>query len=97
MSGIDMDGKTEALIILAEECCEVGQIVAKIHRWGLDSNNKGNHPTTNRDELIREMGDVMAMIRIVQGELGISDADLARAVQNKLEKLRVYSRNFRSL
>ena len=94
-NGLINDRMTEALVILAEECCEVGQIVSKIHRWGLDSNNNGSLPCSNRDELVKEMGDVMAMIRIVQGELGISDDDLAQAVQNKLEKLRIYSRNFR--
>lgn len=91
MSSRITDRKTEALVILAEECCEVGQIIAKIHRWGLDSNNNGSLPTNNRDELIKELGDVLAMIRIVQGELGICDVDLARASQNKLEKLKVYS------
>lgn len=94
MSGIEMDRITEALVILAEECCEVGQIIAKIHRWGLDSTNNGAMPGTNRDELVKEIGDVMAMIRIVQEELAISDVDLAIAVQNKLDKLKVYSRHF---
>lgn len=94
MSGIEMDRLTEALVILAEECCEVGQIVSKIHRWGIDSNNNGHLPSTNRDELVKEMGDVMAMIRIVQGELDISDADLAHAVQNKIAKLKRYGKNF---
>lgn len=94
MSGIEMDRITEALVILAEECCEVGQIVSKIHRWGLDSTNQGEFSTTNRDELVKELGDLMAMIRIVQENLEISEDDLSRAVQNKLTKLRIYSRNF---
>lgn len=94
MNGIKMDRITEALVILAEECCEVGQIIAKIHRWGLDSNHHGNLPSTNRDELIKEIGDVMAMIRIVKEELAISDFDLARAERSKLDKLKVYSRHF---
>jgi NTP pyrophosphatase (non-canonical NTP hydrolase) len=91
MSSLINDRATEALVILSEECCEVGQIVAKIHRWGLGSTNQGALKTTNRDELIKEMGDVLAMIRIVQGELNISDNDLAIASQNKLEKLKIYS------
>ncbi len=94
MSGIDMDRTTEALIILAEECCEVGQIVAKIHRWGLESTNNGELPSSNRQELIKEMGDVMAMIRIVKEELDINDVEIENAVQNKLDKLKVYSRHF---
>lgn len=94
MSGIDMDRTTEALVILAEECCEVGQIVAKIHRWGLDSTNNMVMPRSNRDELVKEMGDVMALIKIVKEELKISDQELAQAVQAKLDKLRIYSRHF---
>jgi NTP pyrophosphatase (non-canonical NTP hydrolase) len=86
-----MDRPTEALVILAEECCEVGQIIAKIHRWGLDSTNQGALPVTNRDELIKEMGDVMAMIRIVRAELDIGEAEIEAAIRNKIEKLRVYS------
>ena len=95
MTSLIADRTTEALVILAEECCEVGQVVAKIHRWGLDSDNNGMLRTTNRDELIKEMGDVLAMIRIVQGELDISDVDLAKASQTKLEKLKVYSNLFK--
>lgn len=89
-----MDRTTEALVILAEECCEVGQIVAKIHRWGLDSTNNMVMPRSNRDELVKEMGDVMALIKIVKEELKISDQELAQAVQAKLDKLRIYSRHF---
>jgi NTP pyrophosphatase (non-canonical NTP hydrolase) len=92
MTSLINDRVTEALVILAEECCEVGQIVAKIHRWGLSSTNNMAMPHTNRDELVKEMGDVLAMIRIVQGELDISDQELARAQQNKLTKLKIYSR-----
>lgn len=95
MRNLINDRTTEALVILAEECCEVGQIIAKIHRWGLDSTNNGSLSSTNRDELIKEIGDVMTMVRIVQAELDISDADLAKATQNKLEKLKVYSNLFK--
>ena len=94
MSGIDMDASTEALVILAEECCEVGQIVSKVLRWGLDSNNQGNLPLDNRHQLIKELGDVMAMIGLVQQQLGITDEDLEMAKQHKLAKLKMYSRYF---
>lgn len=94
MNGIEMDRRTEALIILAEECCEVGQMVSKILRWGIDSTNQGQLDATNRDQLVKELGDLMAMIRIVQGELDISDMEIAAAVQNKLDKLKKWSRHF---
>lgn len=94
MSGIDMDRTTEALVILAEECCETGQIISKILRWGLDSTNNGALDLSNRDHLVKEIGDIMAMIDIVRSELGITDQDLDRAVQAKREKLKIYSRHF---
>lgn len=94
MNGKDMDGPTEALVILAEECCEVGQIVAKILRWGLDSTNQGSLPSSNREELIKEMGDVMAMIQITQEQLGIDGSQISEAVENKRRRLWKWSQNF---
>jgi NTP pyrophosphatase (non-canonical NTP hydrolase) len=94
MSGINMDASTEALIILAEECCEVGQITSKILRWGLDSTNHGSMEIDNRQQLIKELGDVLAMIGLVQKQLDISDAELEAARQQKLAKLKRYSRHF---
>lgn len=92
MTSLINDRLTEALVILAEECCEVGQIVAKIHRWGLGSTNNMAMPHTNRDELVKELGDVLALIRIVQEALEIDDQELEQAVQTKMHKLKIYSR-----
>jgi NTP pyrophosphatase (non-canonical NTP hydrolase) len=94
MNGKNMDGPTEALVILAEECCEVGQIVAKILRWGIDSTNQGALDASNREHLIKEIGDVVAMIQITKEQLGIDDAQISEAAANKLSRLGRWSQNF---
>jgi NTP pyrophosphatase (non-canonical NTP hydrolase) len=56
--------QTELLTLLAEECAEVIQAVAKIQRHGLHS----SHPASsepNRGSLQRELGDVAAAIKLL--------------------------------
>lgn len=54
------DTETERLALLAEECAEVVKSVGKIMRHGYSSRNPTvtNSPT-NRDDLEREIGDVL--------------------------------------
>lgn len=49
----------ERLVILAEECAEVQQVICKALRHGLDSDNNGKNPETNRQMIERELGDLM--------------------------------------
>lgn len=49
------------LSILAEECCEVGQRVMKIERFGLDEVQPGQ-TLTNRQRLSTEVNQLMAMV-----------------------------------
>ena len=85
MNSLINDRRTEALVILTEECCEVGQIASKIHRWGLEP------PTTNRDELIKELGDLLAIISIVQQQFEIPNEEIDLAIAQKITKLKTYS------
>lgn len=85
------NGKEESLVILAEECGEVIQISAKIHRWGPYSNNKGRLELTNLDHLILELGDLQAMIDVVVNEWGIDPAMIKKASDAKKTKLERYS------
>ena len=55
----------EAMDILQEECGEVIVAVSKISRFGLD-NLKPGKPKTNREHLEEELGDLYAMIEILQ-------------------------------
>jgi len=68
-----MDAQTkEVMDILQEECAEVIQAVSKISRFGID-NFKPGKPKTNREHLEEELGDLQAMVDILQ-ELDIVDA-----------------------
>ena len=84
------DGKTEALMILTEECGEVIQAVAKIHRWG--PNEWYNDGPTNLQQLIIELADVQAMIDIVVGQFEIDHSVITSGVQKKKDKLKIYSK-----
>ena len=52
------EAEHERLSVLAEECSEVIQAACKILRHGYESNNNGQLPQTNRQELEGEIGHV---------------------------------------
>jgi len=81
----------EILVITAEECAEVTQIVTKSLRFGLESNYTG---PTNRELLTNELGDLLCMVDILL-DRGIIDADqLAVSKAIKLERLKIWSNIF---
>jgi NTP pyrophosphatase (non-canonical NTP hydrolase) len=80
----------EVMDILQEECAEVIQAVSKISRFGID-NFKPGKPKTNREHLEEELGDMIAMICILQ-KMGVIDQDaLEIATKAKIEKLKKWS------
>ena len=75
--------------ILAEECAEVIQIKSKISRFGLFS----EHPETkitNRDQLVQELGVILAMIDIHEKQGVFHWDELIDAKYNKFDKLEKY-------
>jgi len=86
----DNDRIFETLGILQEECAEVIQNVSKCRRFGLE-NKYLNGAGTQRENLEKEVGDVLAMIDILidQGVLDSAALDVARA--NKKQKLKKWS------
>jgi len=77
------------LICLAEECGEVIQAVTKILRFGLDSKAK-EYDDTNREELRKELNDVMAIsIKLTNMEV-IGNFDDYELIEKKLIKLNKY-------
>ena len=80
----------EALGILQEECAEVIQDVSKCRRFGID-NVYLNGQGTQRENLVKEVGDVLAMIDVLieQGVFTQIELDVARA--NKKQKLKQWS------
>ena len=90
-----MDPQTkEAMDILQEECAEVIQAVSKISRFGLD-NFKPGKPKTNREHLEEELGDLMAMIDILQEMDIVSFSKIDQAAEAKIEKLKKWSNIFK--
>lgn len=82
--------ENEVMDILQEEAAEVIQAVSKIRRFGAD-NRKHNEGPTNREHLEEELGDMLAMIDILQ-ELGVvAWGNLEVAKKAKIEKLKKWS------
>ena len=81
----------EALGILQEECAEVIQDVSKCRRFGID-NVYLNGQGTQRENLVKEVGDVLAMVDILieQGLFTQSELDVAKS--NKKIKLKQWSK-----
>lgn len=80
----------EIMSILQEECAEVTQAVSKCFRFGLD-NYKPGKPLTNREHLEVELGDVLAMIELLENIGVVSAASVEKAKEAKFEKLKTWS------
>ena len=76
----------EVMAILQEECAEVVQAVSKINRFGLESSWQG---VTNKEALITEIGDVLAVIIILleQTDINITEEEVFAAIEAKNKKL----------
>lgn len=86
-----MDNKLhEVMNILSEECAEVIQAISKCHRFGLD-NFKPGKPLTNAQHLEGEIGDLLAMIDLLQLKGIITSEGLEAAKLAKVEKLKKWS------
>lgn len=79
----------QVMAVLQEECAEVIQAVSKINRFGMHSEWNG---VTNKQALITEIGDVVAVLDVLfkQTDINISDTDLREAINAKLAKLDIY-------
>jgi NTP pyrophosphatase (non-canonical NTP hydrolase) len=80
---------SQVLSVLTEECAEVIQAVSKINRFGLNNEWQG---VTNKQSLITEIGDVLALILVLVDEtdINISRSDIDVAITNKLKKLKEF-------
>lgn len=91
-----MNNKTkEILDITAEECAEVIVAISKINRFGID-NYKPNKPLTNRQHLEEEVGDLLAMVDLLE-EFKIVDMKSVNTARiAKIEKLKLWSNIFKA-
>ena len=83
----------EALGILQEECAEVIVEVSKIRRFGLDTAHFKSEPQhSHRTMLEMEIGDVLALVDILQDQGLVDQTRLDQYKQNKKDKLRKWSK-----
>lgn len=85
-----MKNEIETLLShLQEECGELVQVVSKIDRFGMNNEYKGE---TNKQRLIQEIGDVLALVMILNLRYPevVSALDLEEAVAKKIAKLKKY-------
>jgi NTP pyrophosphatase (non-canonical NTP hydrolase) len=85
-----MDRTREIMLILQEECAEVTQAISKCFRFGLD-NHKPGKPKTNAQHLEEELGDLLAMIALLEQTGVITEAGLQAAFDGKITKLKQWS------
>lgn len=78
----------EILTITQEECSEVIQVISKSRRFGFDIEYDGK---TNRQKLVQETGDVLALIDLMIKYNIVSLDELEAAKQAKFEKLKQWS------
>jgi NTP pyrophosphatase (non-canonical NTP hydrolase) len=78
----------EIFCITQEECAEVTQAISKIFRFGIDTSWNGR---TNKQRLEEELGDLMAMMYILQMSGIVSEENVLKASEAKMEKLAKWS------
>jgi len=79
-----MDKQTELMIITMEECGELTQACSKVIRT--------NFREHTIEELKKEVSDVMCMIELMKEYNLINDSDIIRGIQNKRDKLKIWSK-----
>jgi NTP pyrophosphatase (non-canonical NTP hydrolase) len=83
-----MTKKEYLLVVLAEECNEVAQRVAKILRFGFvdPKGTEPGQPYTNKDRLILELNDLLAVVEMVFEDQDIVSQMLKEDKKKKVKK-----------
>ena len=82
----------EILHITQEECAEVTQAISKVFRFGFSETHNGK---TNKAHLEEEIGDLVAMIRLLYAEGAVDEAAVEKARIAKLVKLNTWSKHIK--
>lgn len=80
----------ERLAVLSEELGEAQQAVGKILRHGYDSCNPFVSGRNNREDLEKELGDIVAAIGMLSGDRDISRANVESWAESKRENIKPY-------
>ena len=78
-----MEKLTELMIITMEECGELTQACSKVLRTDFK-----DHAF---QDLKQEVADVVCMIELMKKNGLVDDSDIVQGIQNKMEKLEIYS------
>lgn len=78
----------EIMHITQEECAEVTQAISKVFRFGFTGLHNGK---TNKEHLEEELGDLVAMIRLLVADGAVNEDAINKASVAKLEKLHKWS------
>lgn len=76
--------EAERVAMLLEEAGEIVQACGKILRHGFESYHPDDPRTTNRMLLSREIGDILAVIDLMDGDLDATVCDFDAAIDRKL-------------
>lgn len=82
---MQLNREEELLVVLQEECGELVQAIAKLHRFGKTDLNMKN--------IESEMGDVFALFKILMEEGYINPDAIMKSGDRKIEKLKKYMKN----
>ena len=78
-----MEKLTELMIITMEECGELTQACSKVLRTDFKDHTL--------QDLKQEVADVVCMIELMKKNGLVNDSDIVQGIQNKMEKLEIYS------
>ena len=78
----------EIFCITQEECAEVTQAISKVFRFGMDTSWNGR---TNKQRLEEELGDLKAMLYILEMSGIVNEENVLKASESKMEKLSKWS------
>ena len=76
-------------VIFTEELAETSQVASKCLRFGLD-NQKPGQEKTNRERLVEEFNDILAVLEMIQEE-GVELGGIANSVSLAKKKAKVES------
>lgn len=81
--------EVERLVVLTEELCEAAQAACKMQRHGYESSHP-DYYETNRQQLERELGDVVALMSILVKNGDIDVDRILDAANKKLSNVSDY-------
>ena len=85
-----MNRLEELLVILQEEAAEVSQCASKCIRFGMNVTHK---EMSNRARLEEELGDFLAIVKLISEETKLDDDHLFACVDAKLLKVEKFMKN----